>query len=401
MNHKLLTQGLLAASIALAASAQAADVRINGFASIAAGKSFSQDTSTGTLNNGDKSTYRIDPTNVSNANSGYDDDVNFNPDSNYGIQFSSDLGNGLSVTAQLTGKGSNDYEAELEWAYASYELNDEWTVQGGRMRLPLYHYSDFLDVGYAYHWLRAPVDVYAEGISIYQGLALRYNTTLGNWDFSSSLHYGNGGNDDSDIGDLYLDDYFGLVINATYDWLQLRISQHRVEHYVDGLADIAPAAKAAQYGANTFLATDDDPADIIFTTAAAFAHFDQLFLGAEFTDLQMPDDEKLLVSANAPFQTEERQAYMLTAGYRMGSLTPHVTYTERVVTFGDSQQLGAANKELASSSIIVGLRWDFHPAAAIKFEYADRSDDSDDEVKTLLGNSNEVSNFAIGLDVIF
>ena len=31
--------------------------------------------------------------------------------------------------------------------YLSYEVNDNWTIQAGKKRLPLFYYSDFYDVG--------------------------------------------------------------------------------------------------------------------------------------------------------------------------------------------------------------------------------------------------------------
>ena len=65
-----------------------------------------------------------------------------------------DLGEGLSVTGQIVARGVNDFDANFEWAYISYEINDNWTVQAGKKRLPLFYYSDFFDVGYAYVWMR-------------------------------------------------------------------------------------------------------------------------------------------------------------------------------------------------------------------------------------------------------
>jgi hypothetical protein len=154
MNHKLLTRSLLAAGIALAvSSAQAAEVRINGFASIVAGKTFSEgtdNTSAGSAKG--ESTFQADqPTQGT-----YDSTLDFKPDTVYGLQFTADLGDKLSVTGQLTGAGGEDFETKVTWAYATYELNENWTVQAGRQRIPLFFYSDFLDVGYAYHWMRPP-----------------------------------------------------------------------------------------------------------------------------------------------------------------------------------------------------------------------------------------------------
>ena len=115
-----------------------ADVQINGFANLIGGMTLDSD----------------------EAVYGYDDDFNFDPASVFGLQVRGDVSDKLSATAQVVGRGSEDYDAEFEWAYMTYALSNTTNISAGRMRVPLFKYSSSLDIGYSYHWLTPPYAVY-------------------------------------------------------------------------------------------------------------------------------------------------------------------------------------------------------------------------------------------------
>ena len=107
MNKPMVVISILST---LASGAAMADLQINGFASIKAG-----------LTSGsDKTLY------------GYTDELDFKNESLFAIQIRSDLGEKLSVTAQVMGRGSNDFDAAFEWAFLSYQLTDNMSINAGR-----------------------------------------------------------------------------------------------------------------------------------------------------------------------------------------------------------------------------------------------------------------------------
>ena len=134
MKKALLATAVASMAAALAVNVNAADIRWNGFASVAGGIS----TSTAKRSDGQE-----------NELYGYDSDFNFRPETKLALQASSDLGNGLSVTAQAIARGADAYTMEMEWAFVTYEFGDSNRVNVGRMRIPFFMYSDYLDVGYA------------------------------------------------------------------------------------------------------------------------------------------------------------------------------------------------------------------------------------------------------------
>ena len=140
------------------------NVRFNGFVSIGGGM---------TLDDGE--TMRVDGA----TGAEYDDSVKFGPDSLFALQAHVDLAENLSATVQLVGRGGNDFDAGFEWAYVSYEATDELTLSAGHRRLPIWFYSDSLEVGYAYHWIRPPTDLYGSPLNVYNGVNARYACAIG------------------------------------------------------------------------------------------------------------------------------------------------------------------------------------------------------------------------------
>jgi len=156
---------LVAGSLLMCSSPLWADIQVQGFANIVAGTTLDDD----------------------NTVRGYDEDFAFDRDSLFGVQFTSDLSDGLSATVQMVARGRDDWDAEFTWAYMNYELSDNSSIQFGRVRIPFYKYSEFLEVGYAYHWMTPPASVYDLPLNNQEGIAYTYNSTIGSFD--SSLQF--------------------------------------------------------------------------------------------------------------------------------------------------------------------------------------------------------------------
>ena len=106
-------------ALALAVSSTAnAEIRINGFANLVGG-----------ITSSDDSLY------------GFDEDINFSEQSLFAIQVSGDINERMTATGQLVARGSDDYNADFEWAYLTYAATDNVSVSAGRLRMPLFKYS--------------------------------------------------------------------------------------------------------------------------------------------------------------------------------------------------------------------------------------------------------------------
>jgi len=380
MQPKLLTASILVASLSLGATAQAADVRINGFISVVGGTTLSE----GTQPDGTKSTFIANgPT-----NGVYDDDISFKPDTMFGLQVASDLGNGLSVTGQITGAGGEDFDANVAWAYLTYEFNDTWALMAGRQRIPFFLTSDYLDVGYAYHWIRPPT-VTDSIVDDFEGVQFRHTGYMGDWDTRLQLFAGEN-SAQSSIGSIGLEDIMGAAYFMSTDQFQLRAA------YV--VTDLAISSLGADTVGPALAQDDDSPVGISFTALAGRWNFGSSFLMAEYI---ASDFDEAIVGLGLKANT----GYYISLGHQMGNLTPHITYSveesDYETTTSGLPNFSSFNGSTEATSITVGVRWDFHPSAAFKVEYMTRSDDSPAERITANGTPQEVDLFSAGIDVIF
>ncbi len=147
---------LLAIGLANGPGAWALDLRLDGFGSLAVGRAVAS----APLPDGAESSYLVVPTFAKtsagrvNPDAAYDDAWTWQPDTNAALQLSVLFTSDFSATLQLTAHGANDLNPEIEWANLTYDVSANFGVKLGRQRIPLYFYSDYLDLGYAYHWLK-------------------------------------------------------------------------------------------------------------------------------------------------------------------------------------------------------------------------------------------------------
>ncbi|PHV04445.1 hypothetical protein CSQ96_25890 [Janthinobacterium sp. BJB412] len=110
-----------------------------------------------------------------------------------GVQIKKEFSPTLSATAQLVARAHNPNRGSrptVDWAYLTWQpsADSAWTFQAGQFRIPLYYYSDYLYIGYAYPWVRPAPDVYGWPIYAYQGANASYRTQLGASDWAATFH---------------------------------------------------------------------------------------------------------------------------------------------------------------------------------------------------------------------
>lgn len=344
-----------------------AEINFTGFASFNAAKVLS---GTGVPHYGiDEPTFLADYPIVSTYNEEWD----FKPESLFGLQASADLYDGLTATAQIIGRGAYDFKPEFEWAYLSYEINESWTIQAGKKRLPLFYYSDFYDVGYAYVWMRAPADNYTWQIFNYNGANILYTGEIGDWSISANVYAGT--EDDKEnrlLGDFFFaaevreiwKDIIGGVFSLSYEWFEARLThmQYTNERFVDG--------DVVYWGG-------EDSRDGAFSGAAFNFDFENWFILTELSRLDLEFDGNL-------------DTQMITAGYRFNDFTPFIAYSS-MEQKGDGITDGENHNTTS-----VGLRWDFHSSAAFKVQYDKVEDNSYDFA--VAGDSDSLS---FGIDLVF
>lgn len=331
---------------------------------------------------------------------GLDDTLSFKADSVVGLQFDARVNDQVNAVVQLVGRGVDDFDAGIEWAYLGYRPTQVDEIRVGRLRASFFLLDEYLEVGYAYPWARPPAELYqADFPSAYDGISWTHKINAGEWQHDILLNWGATRTPEGGTGQMDATDAWTLGLTSTHgDWLfGAKVSGARLtanNALFDALASI-PAPLGP-------LMAPIDENNVSYRALGAQYDNGKLLVLAEGTQLRIdgivPDSDN---------------AY-LTVGYRFGKVMPHLTYsTKRLVdeneprsiaalpmlcpaanpdpdetlclrivpnvfTPGDStDSLGipfpadtlARMLEAEQDSVTLGVRYDFLPNAALKVDW--------------------------------
>ncbi|MEM9101910.1 MAG: hypothetical protein AAGB12_06270 [Pseudomonadota bacterium] len=421
----------------------AAEITFNGFLSVGMGY----------LSVDDPESYiEIDPDTIYQDQyfSFQDGDVNFDNLTKFGFQANAEIDENISITGQFISRGESDYDTALTWAYASYRFNDAFTLRAGRLRVPLYMYSDFLDVGYAYPWIRPPAETYAispfEGID---GVDLIHTSSFGDWYSLIQLYYGNN-NDQrtldffNDVFDFDVQGFTGITWTFSNDYLSARVGYHLIgeltatsdsfdgslQIFNDNLALLQQAAALAGEGSPLQEAAEvygDVVADLPVEEKSA----DYMAVGFELDWNNIVVISEWTSIELDPGLLRDTTTWYATLGYRLGDYLVHYTYerldtesgfeffTDQLATV-DASSLGADIETLFAATDAglrqsigsaerythaFGVRYDVSHSAAIKAEFQlntiSLNDYDPTRVDPNITGEGTSSLFTVGFDLVF
>ena len=384
----VLRKSGLAAAVILACSpaAFAGDLQINGFMNITAGMLSNED-------------IELD---------GYDDGVSFDNGSLVGLQLSKQVNDTTSATVQLISRGSQAYETEASWAYITYAASENTDIRVGRLRTPIFYYSDFLEVGYAFNWVRPPSTVYRlDSLSSISGVDFTHRFSAGGMDGSVQAYAGRYGGDLALGDDIYSIDLrraMGLVLNMSAGDFGARVSYHQAGLSIDAnpaaaalvaanptLTGVVPvraldqlAAAGAQAGeADAFTADEDKSA---FYQASVSYDNGSTSAIAEWTALK--HDTALL---------NDDSGYLVSVAQRFSDYTVHLTYTANEDDL-KSGNVGVVQglAEAKENSVILGVRYDYDSGTAFKFDIQQHDEEL---VNGAEGESGTL--YTVGMSLVF
>ncbi|MDH4582824.1 hypothetical protein E8F20_13225 [Pseudomonas sp. BN415] len=269
--------------------------------------------------------------------------------SKFGAQLSYGITDTVGLTLQATAKAyADEWKANLEWAYLSWQSTDNLMLRFGRLRTPVYMYSESIDVGFSYPWLRLPDEVYSQvQLSNYEGADLIYSLPSSIGLTSIQVAIGQAKNRE----EFYFDDKFDVdyskifgasVSLATNDMGSFRLG------YVE--ADIETEIRGSYIdifgnpGSDALLALDKDKGKF---TSFGYQYDNGTWISAnEWTHLQVERDG-----------AGSTEAFYLMGGRRFYDLLVHLTYAQ------------LDEDEGRQSSWTFGLNYNVLPTVVLKGEY--------------------------------
>jgi len=276
----------------------------------------------------------------------YKNELNWEPDSIVGLQGTFMPVDHLEATVQFTTAGNNDWDLKTEWAYLAYTFDSGAKIRGGKLRVPFYMYSDYLEVGYAYPFVRPSVDVYdLFPISSYTGIDALIPVAVGDGTLTFQPLTGEV-NESINGADFKLKNTVGMVMQYDLNSWVLRgvYSQTKVE--TDSAAIAFMDGKAGKFMG---IGASYDPGE--------------WFVVSEFGRIELdgayPDTD----------------AAYLGSGIRIDSVTPYVMVGMSKSKDDDERSSAAlaalgyrSASDVKRNSYSVGVRWDFMPQVALKFD---------------------------------
>lgn len=294
----------------------------------------------------------------------YDDrgGLQFKPDSKLGLQGVATVNKQLSFTGQAVFRGARDGDANLEWLYGSYKLNDNLTLQVGRKRLPMFYYSDTQDIGLALPWTHLPAQLYGWEAVNYNGINIAYQGQAGEWRLGSNFLWGAERYKDSGYYKIYYgknnktdvkwNNILGADFSFSRDWFEGRLvyiqsdtqsksvngSWFDTPEYSAPSEGYSERTKQRIYGASFNIDYND------FLARSEFIHIDRP--GASYKDF----------------------ARILAVGYRWGKWTPMLTWSHY---WGQANVAngGVPDDQEQHTNWAYTLRYELSTSSAVKVQY--------------------------------
>ncbi len=377
----------------LATSAQA--VQFDGFMTVGAAKIVD-------IEDADKGNVYIG----SLGDRGISDDLSFERDSRFGLQISSDVAENMSVVAQILGRADQgNFNAIIEWAYVDYKFNDIASVHVGKIKQPVYLVNDYVEVGYAFPWIRPPQEVYLVNnpLNTVNGIELLLQIPVGPGTLSLQPYIGSNRDDIPNTqGAVFeAENIYGLDIKYSGRGYTVHASNFQCEVKTKGtFTQPTDALAGGAFGPATI--NLDGTGDCNVTAAGFNLDLSDFVVYSEWTKRTTSDQLERAFG--------DTEAYYVTLGYRIGKFLPHLTFasiegeastiTPGAVTVGSGVPPtgGTFNFPVQiQTSITAGLRYEVNDSAALKIEYQVVDVEND---QSELANANQPGGPGFGIPYI-
>ena len=308
----------------------------------------------------------------------YSDEIQFDSQSLAAIQADWQATDKFSVTTQLLAHSNSDTKSGIEWLYLTYQLNDNWQIRAGKQRTPFFHYSDVRNVGFAYHWINPPQQLY-NGVLFptYEGVNVNYR--IGNEEIQASIEaYWGSFNDEYEIADLIIKpdvtNLHGFIGRISRQNLQFTLAFHRgdIDVTLQELEDFRTILQSAGYSMSADSLSPEGKVEVL-TAGLSYHNFDY-FVEAEVMKL-----------VGEPSAFPDMLSAYLTTGIYGPPMTYHVTVATSTASYPDpineiplglAPELDYLSTTYESifdqfyrdslNSLAIGIRYDFNAHFAIK-----------------------------------
>ncbi len=334
--------------------------------------------------------------------------VGFMNDSRFGLQISAKINPKVDLTGQLLARAKdNDYNMKADWAFVTYHVNDPLSIRAGKLKLTTFLISDYIEVGYAYPWIRPPQEVYySNPISTINGLDMLYRVNLGSFSVLVQPYFGTSSGEQALVPQEVVGGVPQVMATSTPGIWTFTPSPKGTVIYTDFSAD-------NMYGINVSGGTDAFTLRAGYlTTQVSAPAFNVFYKYAKFGSVGGTMDwrnvvlyaeyfqRKIEQGANAAFP--DQKGWYTTLGYRFGKFLPNITYAKLE---DNNNPVGTGyGVPLMQSSVTGGLRYELGTGADIKLEAEEVTPDKGTRGLLIgplpVGKSHEMI-YSLAVDLVF
>ncbi|MER2492471.1 hypothetical protein [Catenovulum sediminis] len=378
---------------------RAAEISVNGFASVRGGQILQDDA-------------HQNPRLPDMYNDEY---FTLTDESLFAIQGRVDLQHKLSATVQLVAHGSENFEPEVKWAYLSYQLNDNHALHVGRFANPIFHQSEYELVGYTHNFSRLPKSVYfGFDFSNVDGIKLQSNFLIEELYLDTHLSYSSWQGDIFNVStaesyDSELNDIFNFSATLSGENWQLfggylsggfastEWDSQLIFPLIDGFNAASGSSLSEQEVQliKAQLGADDNKGEYAYM--GANIEWAKWIFNLEYVEYQLKDSFDSL-----------NRGWFTAVGRRLGDFVVtyhHEVYLQSANGYPQANSMQSDAAKLITKQTIdilnqremymdvVSLRYDFHPSAAFKADIF-VGNDKREQVGSFVG-------YSFGLDIVF
>lgn len=295
--------------------------------------------------------------------------MTFESDSMAGIQLHAPVSDELEVVLQITARGraidnvTGKYDLNATWAYINYQFKDNLSVKVGRVLLPVFLLSQYIDVAYAYPWIKPPQEIYGS-VSLPSSngaIASWIMPVTDEWQLELSpfwvanltqTPFVNG------MEDLDLINFVGLGANISNGWIKMDV------FYASGNLKLNGGnAISVPVSSTTSLSLPGVNVISSYLGAGLRAEKNNFLVLSEYAIRRMPGT-----------YNRDTQSWYVLLGYQIKKIMPYVTYAETKSLKQDRlnilppelQSIMSARLLKDQRSINAGIRYDIMKSVSLK-----------------------------------
>jgi hypothetical protein len=304
-------------------------------------------------------------------------------DSRLGVQLDATLAKRWSAVLQVVSEQGMDgsYRPRVEWANVKVQVTPELALRAGRIALPIFLTADYRKVGYAYPWVRPPVEGYnVLPVTSSDGVDATLRWSLGPVRNAAQVFYGHTAVALTEP--LHVYGRGGIGMSNTSDWGALSVRVNAVSAEItsdigsavfDGYKQFGPAGQALsrRYALDheritlASIGINYDPGTW-FVMAEAGRTNSKSFLGATRSAYVSAGWRWHALTPYATWAHVRAAGPTSDRGLPTAGLPPTLTPTVAALNAGLNMMLATIPQQ---TSVAAGLRWDLRTNMALKVQY--------------------------------